>query len=330
MENNGQILYIGTTLINSGTSLHAVEDAIGHENFKFPIYLDHRKTFNVLLQGRTLSITSTVHNPVWSTNVGRDGLIPLLETKGAVLKHVTVGEAPALLVDAAKMKSILWKNTLYGALPCIRHGVHEQNLLITGAGGGIAKAVLPVLHDLGHSMLLTTRSRTAALESFLKDENMPIFQADLTVESDVDALFEWVAKNGGLDVLVNNAGIAHAAAVTSWTLQRWSVLSNQFSSAVRCSSKALPLLRAQGTGRIINVSSVVAHKPSFGTSGYAASKSALEGYARGIAIDVANKGITANTIAYGYMEAGMLYDVPEAMLEQIKTTIPKGSFGDAS
>ena len=54
-----------------------------------------------------------------------------------------------------------------------------------------------------------------------------------------------------------------------------------FFSAVRCSSKALPLLRAQGTGRIINVSSVVAHKPSFGTSGYAASKSALEGYARG-------------------------------------------------
>ena len=106
MENDGQILYIGTTLINSGTSLHAVEDAIGHENFKFPIYLDDRKTFNVLLQGRTLSITSTVHNPVWSNKRECDGLIPLLETKGA-LKPVTVGEASALLVDAAKMKSIL-------------------------------------------------------------------------------------------------------------------------------------------------------------------------------------------------------------------------------
>ena len=89
-----------------------------------------------------------------------------------------------------------------------------SRILITGAGGGIAKAILPVLHDLGHSMLLTTRSRTAALESFLKDTGIdaPIFQADLTVESDVDALFEWVAENGGLDVLVNNAGIAHAAA----------------------------------------------------------------------------------------------------------------------
>jgi NAD(P)-dependent dehydrogenase (short-subunit alcohol dehydrogenase family) len=103
-----------------------------------------------------------------------------------------------------------------------------------------------------------------------------------------------------------------------------------FFSAVRCSSKALALMRVQERGRIINISSVVAHKPSFGTSGYAATKSALEGYARGIAVDVANKGITANTIAYGYMEAGMLYDVPEPMLEEIKKTIPVGRFGDAT
>ena len=75
-----------------------------------------------------------------------------------------------------------------------------SRILITGAGGGIARAILPVLNDLGHSMLLTTRSRTAALESFLKDAGIhaPIFQADLTVESDVEELFEWVAENGGL------------------------------------------------------------------------------------------------------------------------------------
>ncbi len=106
MDFEGQILYIGTTLINSGTSLHAVEDAIGHENFKFPIYLENRKTFNVLLEGRNLSITSTVHNPEWSNKRECDGLIPLLENRGA-LKHTIVGEAPTLLVDAAKMKSIL-------------------------------------------------------------------------------------------------------------------------------------------------------------------------------------------------------------------------------
>jgi NAD(P)-dependent dehydrogenase (short-subunit alcohol dehydrogenase family) len=86
-------------------------------------------------------------------------------------------------------------------------------------------------------------------------------------------------------------------------------------------------MRAQEYGRIISISSVVAHKPSFGTSGYAASKSALEGYTRGVALDTASKGITANVLAYGYMEAGMLHDVPKAMLEEVKKTIPAGGFG---
>ena len=208
-----------------------------------------------------------------------------------------------------------------------------NRILITGAGGGIARAIIPVLHELGHSLLLTTRSRTQELKTYLEEQGIKaaVKSADLTIDEDVEELFNWVNDQGGLDVLVNNAGIAHAAA--SWKLsaqEMEQLFQVNFFSAVRCSSKALALMRVQESGRIINISSVVAHKPSFGTSGYAATKSALEGYARGIAVDVANKGITANTIAYGYMEAGMLYDVPEPMLEEIKKTIPVGRFGDAT
>ena len=208
-----------------------------------------------------------------------------------------------------------------------------SRILITGAGGGIARAIIPVLHELGHSLLLTTRSRIQELKTYLEEQGIKaaVKSADLTIDEDVEELFNWVNDEGGLDVLVNNAGIAHAAA--SWKLsaqEMEQLFQVNFFSAVRCSSKALALMRVQERGRIINISSVVAHKPSFGTSGYAATKSALEGYARGIAVDVANKGITANTIAYGYMEAGMLYDVPEPMLEEIKKTIPVGRFGDAT
>jgi len=208
-----------------------------------------------------------------------------------------------------------------------------SRILITGAGGGIARAIIPVLHELGHSLLLTTRSRIQELKTYLEEQGIKaaVKSADLTIDGDVEALFNWVNDQGGLDVLVNNAGIAHAAA--SWKLsaqEMEQLFQVNFFSAVRCSSKALALMRVQERGRIINISSVVAHKPSFGTSGYAATKSALEGYARGIAVDIANKGITANTIAYGYMEAGMLYDVPEPMLEEIKKTIPVGRFGDAT
>ena len=208
-----------------------------------------------------------------------------------------------------------------------------SRILITGAGGGIARAIIPVLHELGHSLLLTTRSRIQELKTYLEEQGIKaaVKSADLTIDEDVEELFNWVNDQGGLDVLVNNAGIAHAAA--SWKLsaqEMEQLFQVNFFSAVRCSSKALALMRVQESGRIINISSVVAHKPSFGTSGYAATKSALEGYARGIAVDVANKGITANTIAYGYMEAGMLYDVPEPMLDEIKKTIPVGRFGDAT
>ena len=208
-----------------------------------------------------------------------------------------------------------------------------SRILITGAGGGIARAIIPVLHELGHSLLLTTRSRIQELKTYLEEQGIKaaVKSADLTIDEDVEELFNWVNDQGGLDVLVNNAGIAHAAA--SWKLsaqEMEQLFQVNFFSAVRCSSKALALMRVQESGRIINISSVVAHKPSFGTSGYAATKSALEGYARGIAVDIANKGITANTIAYGYMEAGMLNDVPEPMLEEIKKTIPVGRFGDAT
>ena len=208
-----------------------------------------------------------------------------------------------------------------------------SRILITGAGGGIARAIIPVLHEFGHSLLLTTRSRIQELKTYLKEQGIKaaVKSADLTIDEDVEELFNWVNDQGGLDVLVNNAGIAHAAA--SWKLsaqEMEQLFQVNFFSAVRCSSKALAIMRVQESGRIINISSVVAHKPSFGTSGYAATKSALEGYARGIAVDVSNKGITANTIAYGYMEAGMLYDVPEPMLEEIKKTIPVGRFGDAT
>ena len=208
-----------------------------------------------------------------------------------------------------------------------------SRILITGAGGGIARAIIPVLYELGHSLLLTTRSRIQELKTYLEEQGIKaaVKSADLTIDEDVEELFNWVNDQGGLDVLVNNAGIAHAAA--SWKLsaqEMEQLFQVNFFSAVRCSSKALALMRVQESGRIINISSVVAHKPSFGTSGYAATKSALEGYARGIAVDVANKGITANTIAYGYMEAGMLYDVPESMLDEIKKNIPVGRFGDAT
>ena len=107
MERGGQILYLGTTLSNSGTSLHAVEDLVGWEQFSFPIYLEESKAFPVLLpDGRRVQCITKVHNPAVSALRQCDGLIPLLESKGA-LRKIRIGQATCLLVEAAAMKTVL-------------------------------------------------------------------------------------------------------------------------------------------------------------------------------------------------------------------------------
>ena len=204
-----------------------------------------------------------------------------------------------------------------------------RNILLTGGGGGIARAIAPLLAAEPFRLLLTTREGNA-LESFCKENNIQaeVFSADLTLHEDVEALFDWAETFGGVDVLINNAGISHAAA--SWKLsaeEMHRLMEVNFYSAVRCTQLALQGMRGKSYGRIISVSSVVAHKPAFGTSAYTASKSALEGYMRGVALDVSTQGITANTIAYGYMNAGMLNDVPQPILDEIRKGIPQDHFG---
>ena len=204
-----------------------------------------------------------------------------------------------------------------------------KNILLTGGGGGIAKAIAALLAAEPFRLLLTTRAGDA-LKSFCQENDIraEVFGADLTRQDDVEALFDWAKTFGGVDVLINNAGVSHAAA--SWKLtadEMHRLIEVNFYSAVRCTQLALQGMREKGYGRIISVSSVVAHKPAFGTSAYTASKSALEGYMRGVALDVSTKGITANTIAYGYMNAGMLNDVPQPILDDIRNSIPQDHFG---
>ena len=204
-----------------------------------------------------------------------------------------------------------------------------RNILLTGGGGGIAKAITPLLAAEPFRLLLTTRAGNT-LESYCQENNIQaeVFSADLTLQEDVEALFDWAKTFGGVDVLINNAGISHAAA--SWKLsaeEMHRLMEVNFYSAVRCTQLALQGMRVKSYGRIISVSSVVAHKPAFGTSAYTASKSALEGYMRGVALDVSTQGITANTIAYGYMNAGMLNDVPQPILDEIRKGIPQDHFG---
>ena len=194
--------------------------------------------------------------------------------------------------------------------------------LITGAGSptGIGFATARFLGRMGASVYVTGASdRVADREAELRAEGIVAGSspADLTVDSEVDQLIERVlAALGRIDIVVNNAGMTSVAkpmevsgetgSVADMTRAEWDAsLTRNLTTAFLVSKAALPALRASGHGRIISVASVTG--PVMGMANdasYAAGKAGMVGLNRSLAIDEAAAGITANTVAPGWIATG--------------------------
>ncbi len=135
-------------------------------------------------------------------------------------------------------------------------------------------------------------------------------------------------RYGRIDVLVNNAGTTQDASLKKMTPAQWqSVLDANLTSVYNMSHHVIPLMLEKAYGRIINISSINGRKGQFGQCNYAASKAALFGFTKSLALEVANKGITVNTIAPGYIDTPMLHGVKEEVLKSIIAQIPLGRLG---
>lgn len=207
--------------------------------------------------------------------------------------------------------------------------------LITGGTQGIGKAIGMAFVKQGTWVILNYHSNDEEAKK-TKDEifnatniHMEIYKADITNEEQVKEMIDSINKRfGKISILINNAGIFKDA--VSWKMDKetWdSVLATNLTGAFLCTKYVLPIMREQGFGRIINISSVVGQTGVFGASNYAASKAGLIGFTKAVAREVAMKGITVNCIALGYIGAGMNLRLPEEMREQIRETIPMKRFG---
>lgn len=117
----------------------------------------------------------------------------------------------------------------------------------------------------------------------------------------------------------------------SWKLSNddWhNVLAVNLNAAFHISSLCIPNMRELRWGRIVYISSIVASQGVPGTSAYAASKAGLQGLMRAQSVELASRGVTVNAIAPGYLQTGMIQDVPEKMQEAIRQRIPVGSLGN--
>lgn len=199
-----------------------------------------------------------------------------------------------------------------------------MKILITGSSRGIGLFLLKKFKDEGHTVFGTysgTQPEPELYGNFTK--------VDVSNTQEVQNWIEKSVNNDDEIVMINCAGINYNSLARRADVEDWmNVINVNLGGTFRAINAILPSMYKKGFGRIINISSIVAQKGIVGTSAYAASKSALWGMTKTIAVENGQKGITINNINLGYINAGMtINDVPEKLLSVIIEQIPSKKLG---
>jgi 3-oxoacyl-[acyl-carrier protein] reductase len=212
----------------------------------------------------------------------------------------------------------------------------DRVAIVTGGGRGIGRAVALRLAAEGANVAISYRSNDDAAQETAEavreaGVECEVFKGDVASPEDVQVLFEGVSDAfGRLDILVNNAGVTRDNLIMRMKEEEFDeVLRTNLGGTYLCTRAALrPMIRARW-GRIVNVSSVVGLVGNAGQANYAASKAGIIGFTKSVAREVAQRGITANAVAPGYVETELTGRLPENVKEAIRTQVPMGRFGEA-
>jgi NAD(P)-dependent dehydrogenase (short-subunit alcohol dehydrogenase family) len=227
-----------------------------------------------------------------------------------------------------------------------RPRMHGRVVLVTGGTRGIGAAISHSFAEQGAIVAAgygRDEARAKELLTQLREHgtDASIHQGNVGSAEDCRrTIAEVIEQHGRLDVLVNNAGITIDKTVLRMTDEDWyKVLAVNLSGAFFMSQAVLPHMIERGTGRIINISSIIGSTGNIGQANYAASKSGLFGLTKTLAREAcfqlarAEKqhedsiGLTVNAVAPGFIATEMLEHIPEKVLERIRAQIPVGRLG---
>jgi len=203
--------------------------------------------------------------------------------------------------------------------------------IVTGGTRGIGASISKKLKSSNFKVIANYTSNDDAAESFSKENNIEVIKWDVSnydeCQESVNKIYE---DNKSIDILINNAGITRDAPLHKMSRDNWQkVIDVNLNSIFNMTSLVINKMRENSFGRIIHISSVNGQKGQFGQTNYAATKSALIGFSKSLALESASKGITSNVICPGYINTEMVAAIREDILKSIIETIPNKRLGEA-
>ena len=207
--------------------------------------------------------------------------------------------------------------------------------LVTGGMGGLGEAICMKLAKMGIQVVVTYSPGNTKHAEWLKDMKGHglDFSAYACDVSDFDSCAQMVVKVtkelGPIDILINNAGITRDMTFKKMTKVDWdAVIATNLDSVFNVTKPVVDGMVERGWGRVINVSSVNGQKGAFGQTNYSAAKAGMHGFSKALALEVARKGVTVNTISPGYIGTKMVLAIPKDVLDsKIVPQIPMGRLG---
>lgn len=184
-----------------------------------------------------------------------------------------------------------------------------KTALITGSTSGIGLGIAHTLAQAGANLLINGFAQTDEIETLIKEltdtyqVRVDYHGADMSQADQIQAMMEFAQHSlGGVDILINNAGIQHVATVEEFPVEKWdAILAINLTSAFHTIRLALPAMRLKNWGRIINVASVHGLVASANKSAYVAAKHGLVGLTKTVALETAKTSITCNAICPGFV-----------------------------
>jgi 3-oxoacyl-[acyl-carrier protein] reductase len=211
--------------------------------------------------------------------------------------------------------------------------LHQKVAVITGAAGGIGWATAQKFAREG-AIVVVVDLKPEAVDRAVRDLQAAGSQArgfalDVTQRPELDAMVMKIREvYGRIDILVNNAGITMDARLVKMTEEQFDkVINVNLKGVFHCTQAVVELMIAQGSGVILNASSVVGLYGNFGQTNYAASKFGVIGFAKTWARELGPKGIRVNAVCPGFIATPILDTIPEKVLEGMKERVPLRRLG---